>query len=100
MRRDSIAAIAFLCVTLSASGCATRGPSDERVRLELIRESIAAYPGRCPCPYNTARDGSNCGARSAYARVGGYEPLCYETDVTADMIRRYRASTRCFSAQC
>jgi hypothetical protein len=28
--------------------------SDAQIRQQMIAESIAAYPGRCPCPYNTA----------------------------------------------
>ena len=38
----------------------------------MIKESIDGYPGNCPCPYNTARNGSRCGKRSAYNRAGGY----------------------------
>lgn len=37
----------------------------------------SGYPGPCPCPYDTASDGSLCGARSAYSRSGGYSPVCY-----------------------
>lgn len=37
--------------------------------------------GSCPCPYNVASDGSVCGGRSAYSRSGGYEPVCYESDI-------------------
>jgi hypothetical protein len=39
--------------------------------------SSKKYPGRCPCPYDIAEDGSMCGERSAYSRSGGYEPKCY-----------------------
>ncbi len=46
-----------------------------------IRQSIAAYPGSCPCPYSTDRAGRRCGARSAYSRPGGRAPLCYPADV-------------------
>lgn len=46
-----------------------------------IRQSIAAYPGSCPCPYSTDRAGRRCGARSAYSRPGGARPLCYPSDV-------------------
>lgn len=56
----------------------------------LIAESIAAYPGRCPCPYILDRAGRRCGARSAYARPGGYSPICYPGDVTPAMVEAYR----------
>lgn len=64
--------------------------SDAQVRQILIDESIAAYSGNCPCPYNTARNGSRCGKRSAYSRPGGEAPLCYPKDVTDEMVKAYR----------
>jgi len=48
---------------------------------QQIDESIAAYPGNCPCPYSRASNGSKCGKRSAWSKPGGYEPLCYESDI-------------------
>lgn len=56
---------------------------------EMIRESIARYPGNCPCPYNRDARGHNCGKRSAWNRGGGYEPLCFPEDISADMTREY-----------
>lgn len=64
--------------------------SDAQIRSILIEESIAAYPGNCPCPYSTARNGSRCGKRSAYSREGGAEPLCYPKDVSDAMVKEYR----------
>ena len=49
---------------------------------EMIKESIANYPGKCPCPYSTMSNGKKCGKRSAYSKPGGYEPLCYVSDIT------------------
>jgi hypothetical protein len=65
-------------------------PSDAQIKQLLIDESIAAYSGNCPCPYNTARNGSRCGRRSAYSREGGEAPLCYPKDVSAEMVKEYR----------
>lgn len=62
---------------------------DEVVQ-QIITNSIASYPGRCPCPYNRDRAGRRCGGRSAYNRAGGYAPLCFQQDVTAEMISKYR----------
>ena len=53
----------------------------EAIKQKIIQQSIESYPGNCPCPYNTARNGSRCGKRSAYNRAGGYAPLCYPEDV-------------------
>lgn len=65
--------------------------SDAEVRQQIIQESIDAYPGNCPCPYNLASNGSRCGRRSAYSRGGGYAPLCYPEDVTPEIVRHWRA---------
>lgn len=66
--------------------------SAAKIRQILIDESIAAYSGNCPCPYNTARNGSRCGRRSAYSRAGGAEVLCYAKDVSDEMVEQYRAA--------
>ena len=65
--------------------------SDVQIRQHMIRASIAAYPGSCPCPYNRARNGSKCGKRSAWSKPGGYEPLCYPRDISDEMVKAYRA---------
>jgi len=67
---------------------------DAQIRERLIRESIARYPGNCPCPYNVDRAGRRCGARSAYSKQGGYTPLCFAEDVTSEMIDAFRRQTR------
>ncbi len=66
--------------------------SDAAIRQKIIKASIAAYPGNCPCPYNSASNGSRCGGRSAYSRGGGYAPICYASDVSAAEVKAYRAS--------
>ena len=64
--------------------------SDADVRKAIIADSISKYPGPCPCPYNVARNGSRCGKRSAYSRPGGYEPICYDKDITPQIISEWR----------
>mgnify|MGYP006086426921 CR=1 FL=1 len=64
--------------------------SDEAIKKRIIAESITSYPGNCPCPYNTARNGSRCGRRSAYSRAGGYAPLCFPSDVSKGDVQSYR----------
>lgn len=64
--------------------------SDAQIKQKIIQQSIASYPGNCPCPYNTAKNGSRCGKRSAYNRAGGYAPICYPEDVTEKMLRDYK----------
>jgi hypothetical protein len=65
--------------------------TDDTIAQRLIDNSIAAYSGNCPCPYNAARNGSRCGKRSAYNRPGGAAPLCFKEDVTKAMVQEYRA---------
>ncbi|MGE0682430.1 MAG: hypothetical protein AB7P69_16210 [Candidatus Binatia bacterium] len=65
--------------------------TDDEIKQQLIQQSIAQYPGNCPCPYNTDRAGRRCGGRSAYSRAGGYSPLCYPRDVTQEMVDLYKA---------
>ena len=64
--------------------------TDAEVKQAIIRESLASYPGPCPCPYNTMRNGRACGKVSAYSKPGGYSPVCYASDVTIEMIAGYR----------
>lgn len=64
--------------------------SPSEIKKILIQDSISSYPGNCPCPYNTDRAGRRCGKRSAYNRAGGYAPLCFENDITQEMIDEYK----------
>ena len=64
--------------------------SNTEVKKAIIAESVNAYPGNCPCPYHSARNGSACGGRSAWSRKGGYVPICYETEVTPEMMSKWR----------
>lgn len=65
--------------------------SDDEVRQQVIRQSIANYPGPCACPYNIMRNGRQCGNFSAYVKPGGYSPKCYPEDVSAAEIAAWRA---------
>ncbi|AKA38407.1 Uncharacterised protein [Yersinia ruckeri] len=66
--------------------------SDDQVKQMIIDESIESYPGRCPCPFNSAKNGSRCGQRSAWSRPGGYSPICYKKEVTQAMVAEWRNS--------
>lgn len=85
------ALLALAAAALLGNGSAL-ALSDNAVRQAIIHESLATYPGNCPCPYNTDRAGRSCGRRSAYSRPGGYAPICYESQVTPQMITDYRRS--------
>jgi len=85
---------AFAAALLLLGGTAAVAQSDAQIRQRIIRESIAAYPGSCPCPYNTDRAGRSCGRRSAYSRPGGYAPRCYAGDVGRAEVDAWRRDHR------
>ena len=84
----TIRGFVLLILVFGAVGCEEK--ADDEIKQKLIRESIARYSGSCPCPYSTARAGRRCGERSAYSRTGGSEPLCYESDVSQEMVDEER----------
>jgi hypothetical protein len=91
---DSSASYGPAGTRIEPRGLSTGGAeriSDAEIRKRIIAESIANYDGPCACPYQRARNGSLCGRRSAYSRPGGEAPLCYDKDVTEEMVSAYRA---------
>lgn len=92
----------LLVVPLAAPAAPADKPAqltEQQIRKQIIEESIAAYPGRCPCPYNVMRNGSACGGRSAWSRQGGYAPVCYEREVTQEMVRQHQERERAGATQ-
>jgi len=69
-----------------------REATNTEIRELLVRRSIAAYAGSCPCPFNVDRAGRRCGRRSAYSRPGGASPLCYAGDVSDGLVQKLRDS--------
>ncbi|HET9862738.1 MAG TPA: hypothetical protein VFP37_04805 [Steroidobacteraceae bacterium] len=82
--------------TIALSGLVLAGAAwstqmtDAQVRQQIVRESVASYSGRCPCPENTDSAGRRCGARSAYSKPGGARPICYTREVSDEQIREFR----------
>lgn len=90
--------ITLFC-TLGALFCAssvaqTTSLTSDQIKQKIIEESIAEYPGVCACPFNRARNGSRCGRRSAWSKAGGYVPICYKDEVTAEMVAQWRKSNQ------
>jgi hypothetical protein len=83
-----------LFIVLAVWAVPAQAATDEDIKKAIIQQSIASYPGNCPCPYNTDRAGRSCGRRSAYSRGGGHSPLCYDQDVTPAMVQQYKARKR------
>ncbi|TQN53780.1 hypothetical protein FLW98_21265 [Raoultella planticola] len=63
--------------------------SDDQVKQRIIDDSNASYPGTCACPFNTARNGSSCGRRSAWSKAGGASPICYKKEISKAMIKEW-----------
>jgi hypothetical protein len=84
-----LAGLSFVTVAYSPAGA--RSLSDAEIKQAIIQQSLASYPGNCPCPYSTMRNGRSCGGRSAYSRPGGYAPICFESQITPEMVRAFRA---------
>lgn len=78
----------FLLPAIIKSATATTA-SNAAIREDIMRQSLAAYPGPCPCPYSVLRSGHRCDY-NAYEEPGGYEPICYVSDVNWLMLIRYR----------
>ena len=87
--RIAASALVVAAATFALGGHAA-AQTDAQVKQRIIRQSIASYPGSCPCPYSTDRAGRRCGGRSAYSRPGGAAPICYAAQVTPAMIRAAR----------
>jgi hypothetical protein len=82
--------VALAAFSLIATPALAAPMTDAQIKKVLIQESLASYPGNCPCPYNVDRRGHSCGRRSAYSRPGGYSPICYASDIAPAMITDYR----------
>lgn len=65
----SILAAAFVFVSDMAIAKSSQ-LTDDQVKQRIIDDSIASYAGTCACPFNTARNGSSCGRRSATEQSG------------------------------
>ncbi|TMJ16611.1 MAG: hypothetical protein E6G94_03720 [Alphaproteobacteria bacterium] len=79
-----------LALAFAAAPAAAKGSSVAAIKQRIIDASIADYPGNCPCPYNSASNGSRCGKRSAWNRAGGYSPKCFPSDVTAAEVKAWQ----------
>ena len=92
MRSLSFALFSFLIALLYviATPNISHAQTDEEIKQALIEQSLANYPGNCPCPYNIDRASRRCGKRSAYSKPGGYSPLCYAQDISKGMIESYK----------
>lgn len=83
-------ALAFTGLVLAAGPAAAQRADDAALKQRIIADSRSSYRGACPCPYDTMRNGRRCGNNSAYAKPGGARPLCFDQDVTPDMLEAYR----------
>jgi hypothetical protein len=67
--------------------------ADAAIIALVIAGSISAYKAMgkpCACPSDRMKNGRVCGGNSAWSRPGGFRPLCFASDVSANMIEVYR----------
>lgn len=62
----------------------------DKIKQQIIDNSIRSYKGNCPCPYSKMKNGRTCGKTSAYSKKGGKSPICYASDVTTKMIENFK----------
>jgi hypothetical protein len=60
--------------------------------VQASRQQYYATGHPCACPEDVTRSGRRCGGNSAYSRPGGAAPLCYVTDISNEMIAKYRTN--------
>ena len=82
-----IAALSGLMLAGAAWGAEM---TDEQVREQIVRASVASYSGQCACPYSNDSHGNPCGARSAWSKPGGPTIFCFTHEITADQVRDHR----------
>lgn len=80
----------FMFIILLSLSSFAFAQSDDEIKNIIIKQSIASYPGNCPCPYNSAKNGSRCGKRSAYNKRGGYALKCYPEDISPQELREWK----------
>jgi hypothetical protein len=85
-----IFSVPFLLSLAIAKDTSLQIMSDAEVKRAIINDSISAYPGNCPCDYNYDRAGRKCGKRSAWSKPGGYQPICYDYEISDEMLREWR----------
>ena len=81
--------ISFLFTT-SVFAITLNNTEISNIKQQIINDSISSYSGRCPCPYNTMKNGRLCGKSSAYSKPGGKSPICYSRDITTKMVNTYK----------
>jgi hypothetical protein len=88
-----VALFALIVLAMLAWAKFARAETDAQIVANIIQASRNEYYATghpCACPFDHARNGSSCGARSAYSRPGGAEPKCYPKDVSKAEIDAYR----------
>ena len=92
--RKSIQVLAVSLITATISVGTVSAQDTNYIRDQIILESVSSYlqnVGNCPCYYNFDAIGNKCGERSANDRLNGYDPICYRSEVSGDMIKEWEA---------
>lgn len=92
MKRSALIGLLIAASTIfGIANPANAAQNKDQIKQQIIDVSIEEYPGNCPCPYNSMRNGRQCGGRSAWSKEGGYAPICYKKEVTDEMVEEWEA---------
>lgn len=87
MKKIFIGLLYFIVLSLPLYAASNKDLN--KIKKQLIEQSIRTYQGSCPCPYNIMKNGRICGRRSAYSRPRGKAPLCYVEDISDQETDRF-----------
>lgn len=81
--------IILLCLPLILVNCSSENSEHSAVKKRMLLEHQAQYQGSCPCPQSFGKNRVRCGDDSVYTKNDGKSPLCYESDITDEMLAEY-----------
>lgn len=70
-----------------------------RIRVPYTNENRPSGQPSCDCPYDRDKKDSICGGRSAYSRLRGEEPICYENEEAARQLWWNSPDNKCVDRQ-
>ncbi|WP_141096265.1 hypothetical protein [Lacimicrobium sp. SS2-24] len=88
--RNALADLLIIAAAMPSSGDSTRDRARKTGFINGYLSDGDEHNGVCACPYDTAKDGSRCGNRSAWSQPGGTSPACnYDRITTGDFDERW-----------
>ena len=89
MKKIILSFVLLAVMFIAVPAYAAEPPEDPhaKTKREMIKKSIEAYKGSCPCPYSQNKDGLYCRGASAYSKPWSPNPpMCYFRDINDEMV--------------